>query len=120
MDRKEFIKYIKIQRDIKQGCVFSPDLFNFYNEAIMRELDVLPGFIIVSHNLKIRYADDTVVIADTEKKLQELLQKEIKENEKKGLNIKRYNIWLLAKERAQHVNYKLKIPKSSKYKNLNI
>ncbi len=63
-------------------------LTGLYSEAILRELEILPGFIIGGHNLNnIRYADDTVLIADTEKKLQNLLQKVAKESEKKGLSI---------------------------------
>lgn len=55
---------------------------------ILRELEVLSRYIIGSHNLhNIRYADDTVLIADTQRKLLELLQKIVKESEKKGLNI---------------------------------
>lgn len=43
-------------------------------ESILRELDVLPGFNIGSHNLhNITYEDETMLIADTQK-LQKLLQ----------------------------------------------
>lgn len=56
----------------------------------MRELVVLSGFVISRHNFNnIRYEDDTVLIAGTEGKLQELLQKEVKESEKKKKGIKR-------------------------------
>lgn len=52
------------------------DLFNSYIEAVLGELEVLSGFITGGHNLNnIRYADDTVLIADTKRKLQNLLQK---------------------------------------------
>lgn len=45
---------------------------------------MIPGFIINGYNLKnIWYADDTVPIVHTERKLQELK----KESMKKGLNI---------------------------------
>lgn len=38
--------------------------------AVLSELEVKKGFVIVSHNLNVRYADDTMLIEDTEKKLQ--------------------------------------------------
>lgn len=80
--------YKNIERGIRQGCVFSPDLFNLYSETILRELEILSGFIIDGHNLdNIRHSDDTVLIAEMEKKLQNLLQKVVKESEKKGLSI---------------------------------
>lgn len=73
---------------VRQGCVFSPDLFNRYSEAIVRELEVVPGFVIGGHNLNsIRYADVTVLIADTERTLQKLLRKLVKKSKRKGLNI---------------------------------
>lgn len=51
----------KIESRIKRGCVFSPYLFDLYSEEILRELEILSGFII-SGSIKlnnIRYADDT-------------------------------------------------------------
>lgn len=64
------------------------DLFNRYSDAILRELEILPRFITGGHSLNNRrYADDTVPIADMERKLQDLLQKVVKESEKKGLSI---------------------------------
>lgn len=57
------------------------------NKAILIELEVLLGFINGRHSLNIRYADDMVVITDTERKLHKLLQKVVKESVKKGLNI---------------------------------
>lgn len=50
----------KIESRIKQGCVFSPNLFDLYSEVILRELEILSGFIINGRKLNnIRYADDT-------------------------------------------------------------
>ena len=43
---------------------------------ILRELEGMEGFIIGGHNLNnLRYADETVLIAQSEEKLQNLLTK---------------------------------------------
>lgn len=59
----------KIEMGLKHKCVFS-DLFKLYSEAILREIKVLPGFIIGGYKLiNIRNTDDTVLIDDTKIKL---------------------------------------------------
>ena len=77
---------IEIERGVRQGCVLSPDLFSFYSEIILREVEELHGVVINGRNVNnIRYADDTVLIAETEKDLQHILDKVIKESESLGL-----------------------------------
>lgn len=67
---------------MRQGCAF----FNLYSEPIRRELEVRQGFIIDRPNLNnIRCTNDTVLIVDTGKKPQEVLDKTVKESVKKGL-----------------------------------
>ena len=75
--------YTNIKRCLRQECVFSPDLFNFY-----RDLTPLQGILVggqIVNNL--RYADDTVLIAESEGKLQEILDKVVESSERKGLSI---------------------------------
>ena len=56
-----------IKRGVRQGCVLSPDLFSIYSEIIMRALECMPGIKVIGYNMNnIRYADDTVLIADNE------------------------------------------------------
>lgn len=53
----------------------SADLFNLYN-AILREQEILQGCITGSYNPdNIRYTDCLVLIADTETRIYEILQK---------------------------------------------
>jgi len=65
-----------IGRGVRQGCILSPILFSIYTEAIMREAfeDSEEGVSIGGVKMKdIRFADDQVVIAETEEGLQKLV-----------------------------------------------
>ena len=63
----ELSEYKLIKRRVRQGCFMSPDLFNIYREIILRNLENYPGVKINGENINnIRYADDTVLIADSE------------------------------------------------------
>ena len=66
-------------KGVRQGCILSPCLFNFYAEYIMRNagLDEAQGGIrIAGRNINnLRYADDTTVMAESEKELKSLLRK---------------------------------------------
>ena len=68
------IGWVEIQRGIRQGCVQSPDLFLLYSQAVIEEQDNMDGVGFGGVNINnIRYADDTVLMADTEEKLQMLV-----------------------------------------------
>ena len=70
----ELTEWQEIRRGVRQGCVLSPDLFNIYSEMIMRELEGLEGIRVGGRNItNIRYADDTALIADSETKMQFLV-----------------------------------------------
>ena len=65
---------IMIKRGVRQGCVLSPCLFNLYTEMIFRHIEDIKGVIVGGVNFNnLRYADDTVLLAEDERSLQEIL-----------------------------------------------
>ena len=75
-------EWLDIKQGVRQGFVASPHLFALY----MRELDDRDGFRIggtVVNNL--RYADDTVIIAESEEQLQRFINVVVTKSEEKGL-----------------------------------
>jgi len=85
-----FSKWITVERGLRQGCNMSPDLFARYADRIMRVVKELDAVHIGSVNINnILYADDTTLIADSEAKLQNLLNVVVVESERKGLSINR-------------------------------
>ena len=67
----------------------SPCLFNLYAEYIMRNAgldEAQTGIKIAWRNIKnLRYADDTILMAESEEELKSLLMKVKEESEKVGL-----------------------------------
>ena len=63
-----------IERGVRQGCVLSPSLFNVYTEEIFKEFADLPGIKLLGEFVNnLRYADDTVLLAESEEELQTLV-----------------------------------------------
>ena len=77
-----------MEKGVHQGCILSHCLFNLYAEYIMRNdgLDEAEAGIKVSgRNInKLRYADDTTLMAKSEEELKSLLMKVKEETEKVG------------------------------------
>ena len=76
-------------KGVRQGCVLSPSLFNLYAEYIIRNAGLdkaQAGIKIAERNINnLRYADDTTLMAESEKELKSLLMKVKEEIEKFGL-----------------------------------
>lgn len=98
-----------IERGIRQRCIFSPDLFNQYSEAVLSEWEILPGFIIGRHNLNKRKYEDETVLIETQRKLQKLLQEAVKESKKKGLPINCKNKECMVVSKRNHPTCDLQI-----------
>ena len=62
--------WFQIGKGVRQGCILSPCLFNFYAEYILRNAGVeeaQAGIKIARRNLNnLRYADDTTIMAERE------------------------------------------------------
>ena len=81
----------QIRKGVHQGYILSPCLFNLYAEDIMRNagLDEAQAGIKTArkHTNNLRYADDTTLLAESEKELKSLLMKVKEESEKVGLKL---------------------------------
>ena len=62
--------WFQIRKGVRQGCLLSPCLFNFYEEYIMRNArldEAQAGIKIAGRNINnFRYADDTILMAESE------------------------------------------------------
>ena len=85
------IDWFQIGKGVRQGCILSPCLFNFYAEYIMRNAgleEAQAGIKIAGRNINnLRYADDTTLMAESEEELKSLLMKVKVESEEAGLKL---------------------------------
>ena len=69
--------WFQIGKGVRQGCILSPCLFNFYAEYIMRNAgleEAQAEIKIAGRNINnLRYADDTTLMAESEEALKSLL-----------------------------------------------
>ena len=83
--------WFQIAKGVYQGCILSPCLFNLYVEYIMRNagLEEAQATIkIAGRNINnLRYADDTISMAESEEELVSLLMKMKEKSEKTGVKL---------------------------------
>ena len=83
--------WFQIGKGVGQGCILSPCVFNFYAEYIMRHAgldEAQAGIKISGRNINnLRYANDTILMAESEEELKSLLMKVKEESEKVGLKL---------------------------------
>ena len=76
-------------KEVHQGCILSPCLFNLYAEYVMRNagLDEAQAGIKIAGRKRsnVIHADDTTLMAESEEELKSLLMKVKEESEKVGL-----------------------------------
>ena len=82
----ETTDWFQIGKGVRQGCILSPCLFNFYAEYIMRNAgleEAQAGIKIAERNINnLKHADDTTLMAESEEELKSLLMKVKEESEK--------------------------------------
>ena len=83
--------WFHIGKGVRQGCVLSPCFFNLYAEYTIRNAgldEAQAGIKIAGRNInKLRYADDTTLMAESEEELKSLLMKVKEESDKAGLKL---------------------------------
>ena len=83
--------WFQIGKGVRQGCILSLCLFNLYAEYIMwnARLDkTQAGIKIAGRNINnLRYADDTILTAESKEELKSLLIKVKERSENAGLKL---------------------------------
>ena len=83
--------WFQIGKGVHRVCILSPCLFNFYAEYIMRNAgleEAQAGIKTAGRNINnLRYADDTIIMAESEEELKSFLMKVKEESEKAGLKV---------------------------------
>ena len=111
----EVSDFAEIKRGVRQGCILSPSLFNLYTECIFKSIEGMPG-INISGNIvnNLRYADDTVLIADNEQDLQNIVDTIHRQSKEFGLDMN------VKKTKTMVISRKAEIPRVSITVNNNI
>ena len=90
LERHGTTDWFQIGKGVRQGCILSPCLFNFYAEYIVRNAgleETQAGIKIAGRNINnLRYADDTTLMAKDEE-LKSFLMKVKEESGKVGLKL---------------------------------
>ena len=78
--------WFQIGKEVHQGCLLSPCWFNLYAEYLMQNArldEAQAGIKIARRNINnLRYADDTILMAESEEELKSLLMRMKEESEK--------------------------------------
>ena len=91
---KSILTMVQIGKGVPQGCMLSPRLFNLYADyfvQIIRLNEAQTGIKFVGRNINnLRYADNTILMAENKEELKSLLITMKEESKKAGLKL---NVW---------------------------
>ena len=83
--------WFQIGKEIWQDCMLSPCLFIFYEEYIMQNAgldEAQAGIKIAGINMNnLKYAEDTILMAESKEELKRLLMRVKKESEKSWFKV---------------------------------
>lgn len=82
--RSDFSQEFSVKKGVRQACIPSLTLFNAYSEILCREalIDLDKGIKINVERIKnLRYADDTILMADSTEGLQILRDRLVTDTE---------------------------------------
>ena len=83
--------WFQIGKRVHQGCILSPCLFNLYAEYIMRNTGLDGAQVAIQiarrNTSNLRNADDTILMAESEEELKNLVIKVKEESAKAGLKL---------------------------------
>ena len=83
--------WFQVRKEVCQGCILSPCLFNLHAEYIMRNTgldEAQAGIKIAGRSINnLRYADYTTITAESKEELKSLVMKVEEESEKAGLKL---------------------------------
>ena len=83
--------WFQVGKGVRQGCILWTCLFNLNAEYIIQNArldEAQAGIKIARRNInKLRYPDDTSLMAESEEELKSLLMKVKEESEKAGLQL---------------------------------
>ena len=86
------MNWFKIEKGVCQSYILPPCLFNIYAEYIMWNAgldEAQAGIKIARRNINnLRYADYTIIMAESKEELKSLLMKVKEESEKFGMKLK--------------------------------
>jgi hypothetical protein len=100
----QFSKLVKLNKGVRHGCPFSPTLFNIYLDEIItkwQKQDITGIKLPKNQHLStLLFADDKVILTDTEDKLQKAAHKLNQLVPEYGLTIsyRKRNLWHLKDE----------------------
>ena len=96
----ETVDWFQIGKGGCQGCILSPCLFNLYVEHIIQNAgldEAQAGIKTAERNTNnLRYAEDTIFMAESEEELKSLLMEVKEKSEKAGLKLNIQNTNIMA------------------------
>ncbi|MEL7302024.1 MAG: reverse transcriptase family protein, partial [Pseudomonadota bacterium] len=111
---REESKWFSVKVGLRQGCVMSPWLFNIFMDGVMKEVrekagDVGANMWDARRNCEwkvewMMFADDTVLVGDSEQKLQKLVKEfgRVCKRRKLAVNVGKSKIMRIGKNRTEN------------------